>query len=234
MTFLLDKTYLKNPLQRYLQWLILKIKLQFKYRKDNLRIGYMSFAYNTKFGKYNWLNENCNIYNSSLGDFSYVSNEGLILNSTIGKFTSIGPNVKIAPGNHPTRTIISTHPAIYSNPNYCLKNFAKVDNHHYKRGATIGNDVWICANVVISDGITIGDGAIIAANSLVTKDVLPYTIVSGVPAVYLKDRFSRENINFLLKFKWWDKPITWLEKNNELLLNVDALFTKYANDTINE
>ena len=205
----------------------MKFKLQFKYKKEHLRIGYMSFAHNTIFGKYNLIQDDCIIKNCILNDFTYVSNRSQILNSKIGKFTSIGPDVKIAPGNHPTRTIVSTHPSIYSNPENLLKNFMVENMFNFSKKTIIGNDVWICSGAVISDGVTISDGAIIMANSVVTKDVEPYAIVGGIPAVFIRQRFEQEKIDFLMKFKWWDKEISWIENNNFLMLDVEKLFEKY-------
>ncbi len=71
----------------------------------------------------------------------------------------------------------------------------------------IGNDVWIGYEAVVLSGVTIGDGAIVAARSVVTKDVPPYTIVGGVPARPIRKRFGQETIGALLELKWWDWPL---------------------------
>ena len=70
----------------------------------------------------------------------------------------------------------------------------------------IGNDVWIGYEAVILSGVTIGDGAIVAARSVVTRDVEPYTIVGGVPARHIRRRFDEETIDALLELRWWDWP----------------------------
>ncbi len=70
----------------------------------------------------------------------------------------------------------------------------------------IGNDVWIGFEAVILAGVTVGDGAVIGARAVVTKDVPPYTIVGGVPAVPIRKRFSQETIDGLQKIRWWDWP----------------------------
>jgi acetyltransferase-like isoleucine patch superfamily enzyme len=84
---------------------------------------------------------------------------------------------------------------------------------------TIGNDVWIGEHVVIMSGITVGDGAVIAANSHVVKDVEPYSIVGGNPARHIKYRFSQEQIEKLLKIKWWDWDDEKIQENIPLLCN---------------
>lgn len=75
-----------------------------------------------------------------------------------------------------------------------------------KGDIVIGNDVWVGFEAVILAGVTIGDGAIIGARAVVTKDVPPYTIVGGVPAKPIRKRFSDEDIAALLVLKWWDLP----------------------------
>ncbi len=82
-------------------------------------------------------------------------------------------------------------------------------------GITIGNDVWIGTQCTILTGVTIGDGAIVAANSVVTSDVPPYAIVGGTPARVLKYRFSQELIDKMLLLKWWDWDIKKIERNKE-------------------
>ena len=80
----------------------------------------------------------------------------------------------------------------------------------------IGNDVWIGANAVILSGVHIGDGAVIGAGAIVTKDVEPYAIVGGVPARVIRYRFTREIIDAFLRIKWWDWPLEKIEENMEL------------------
>ena len=93
----------------------------------------------------------------------------------------------------------------------------KVSDLPYKGDTIIGNDVWIGANVTIMPGVKIGDGAIISTNATVTKDVEPYTIVGGNPAMILKKRFSDEKIKELMELKWWDWDIVKITENLEYL-----------------
>ena len=85
----------------------------------------------------------------------------------------------------------------------------------------IGNDVWIGYEAVIMSGVTIGDGAIIGARSVVTKDIPPYTIVGGVPARQIRRRFSEETIAALLELKWWDWPREKIARKIEAIKNGD-------------
>ena len=83
----------------------------------------------------------------------------------------------------------------------------------HKGDIVIGNDVWIGYEAVIMAGVTIGDGAIIGARAVVTKDVPPYTIVGGVPAREIRRRFSDDVIARLLELKWWDWPAEQIQRN---------------------
>ena len=86
----------------------------------------------------------------------------------------------------------------------------------------IGNDVWIGLNATILDGVTIGDGAIVAAGAVVTKDVPPYAVVGGVPAKIIKYRFTESQIDFLLKFRWWEKDRKWIQQNYKRFQDIES------------
>jgi len=81
---------------------------------------------------------------------------------------------------------------------------------------TIGNDVWIGSRAIILDGVCIGDGSIIAANSVVTKNVEPYCIVGGVPAKVIKNRFKDEEICDFKNLKWWDMSLSQIKVHFKL------------------
>lgn len=119
----------------------------------------------------------------------------------IGKFCQIATGVRfIMNGSNHAMDGISTYPfKVFGGA------WANAPMNAVSKGDTvIGNDVWIGNSVTIMQGINIGDGAIIGTNSLVTKDVPPYTIVGGNPAKIIRQRFDPETTDFLLKLKWWD------------------------------
>ena len=94
----------------------------------------------------------------------------------------------------------------------------------------IGNDVWIGEGVTIKGGVRIGDGAIVAMNACVTKDVPPYAIVGGVPAKIIRYRFTDEQIKFLLDFQWWNKSLEWIEKHAEIFVDIETFIGKCIKD----
>lgn len=130
----------------------------------------------------------------------------------IGKFCMIASGVSfIMNGANHLTDAISTYPfAIFGNG---WEKAMEGKSYPNKGNTVIGNDVWIGHNATIMSGVTIGDGAIIATNSTVVKDVAPYTVVGGNPASEIKKRFDEETIERLLHLKWWDWPIEKITKN---------------------
>jgi virginiamycin A acetyltransferase len=133
---------------------------------------------------------------SILGDYTYVGYNCNITKAVIGRYCSIANNVTIGAGEHLIYDI-STSSLFYQNAYNTLT----------KDSCVIQNDVWIGVNSVIRRGVTIGNGAIIGANTFVNKDVPAYAIVVGNPAKILKYRFEEGKINFLIQSKWWDLNI---------------------------
>lgn len=139
----------------------------------------------------------------SIGKCTYISRNSDINYTIIGRFCSIGPNFNCGLGIHPTNGI-STAPCFYSTKKQNGMTFSSVDKAEELKYVHIGNDVFIGANVTILSDLKIGDGAIIAAGAVVTKDVPPYAIVGGVPAKIIKYRFDSDTIRRFLQVKWWN------------------------------
>jgi acetyltransferase-like isoleucine patch superfamily enzyme len=148
--------------------------------------------------------ENCIINNSEINSFTYLGKNCLVQNTTIGKFCSIANEVLIGLGNHPL-DLLSTSPLFYRihNPIQLKLVEENLGIVEYKP-IEIGNDVWIGTRSIIMDGVIIGHGAVIAANSVVTKNIPAYAIVGGVPAKVIKNRFTDSKITELLELKWWE------------------------------
>ena len=152
--------------------------------------------------------DNCLILNSTIGRFTYVGRNSIVQNARIASFCSIANDVFIGLGSHPI-DLFSTSPIFYRVANTFKIELVKKDYEFAEyRPIHIGHDVWVGARAIVLDGVNIGDGAIIAANSLVTKDVPPYAIVGGIPAKVIRYRFSDEKIEHLLKIQWWSWPLT--------------------------
>jgi acetyltransferase-like isoleucine patch superfamily enzyme len=195
-----------------------------KNKNKNLKIGYLTKLSNVNFGMFNTFYSNVSIKKSKVGDYVYVANGTKISNADIGNFCSIGQDVKIGLGMHPTH-LISTHPAFFSTRKQCQITFTNQNNFQEIGKCIIGNDVWIGSNSIILDNVNIGTGAIIAAGAVVTSNVEPYTIVGGVPAKEIKKRFEKEQIKILLQSEWWTKDILWLKNNSHLFNDPDQWFS---------
>ncbi|MDB5157649.1 MAG: hexapeptide repeat-containing protein acetyltransferase [Mucilaginibacter sp.] len=212
-----------EPLLSYIKTIYTQVKLI----KNNptLKLSGRISAYRTTFSLYNYISKNTTIHNSVIGDYSYVGAESFIDNTNIGKFTCIGPCVKIGLGNHPASDFISIHPIFYSKAAQVGITFADKSYFTEYQKTHIGNDVWIGANAIISSGVKIGDGAIIASGAVVTKDVLSYAIMGGVPAKLIRMRFSESEIQLLNNLLWWDKEAGFLKDNYKLMHNIVNIST---------
>lgn len=144
------------------------------------------------------------VYDSSMGKHSFCGYNCKIVRCDIGSFCSIADYVSIGGGMHPTDWI-STSPAFYVGRDSIKAKFSEHQRPAPKR-VTIGHDVWIGERVLIKQGVTIGTGAIIGMGSVVTKDVMPYAIVGGVPAKVIRNRFEESLIHRLLASEWWALP----------------------------
>ncbi len=152
----------------------------------------------------------------SMGAFSYTRSL-LPLNTIVGRYTSIANDVRRTGFSHPTDRF-TTSPLTYSADGNIVKAHLNTQPSQFKMVSpgieeespiVIGNDVWIGQDVLIlSTGINIGDGAIVAVGSVVTKDVPPYAIVGGVPARVIKYRFEEHIIEQLMQLKWWQYDFT--------------------------
>lgn len=160
--------------------------------------------------------ENCLINNSEIHSYSYLGNNCLVQNATIGRFCSIANDVSIGLGKHPI-DYFSTSPLLYRRQNTFKIDLIENDLHFKEYlPVTIGNDVWIGSRSIILDGVIIGNGCIIAANSVVTKNVEPYSIIGGVPAKFIKYRFSKKKIDELNNGKWWDWDLIKIKSHFKL------------------
>lgn len=169
------------------------------------------------------------IHKSRIGYGTYIVGEnGYIHDCKIGRFCSIASNCHIGLGDH-TLDMVSTSPLFYSAHSLLPENFLAqsiplpeqtISDTKYK--VIIGNDVWMGYNVCVKEGVTIGDGAIIGAKSLVTRDIPPYAVAVGTPAKVIKYRFTPEQIQKLLAIKWWDRDLSWIRENLPAFRDIDT------------
>lgn len=143
----------------------------------------------------------------------------------VGAYCSIAGGVQIFLGQHHRSDWISTYPfpAFFEEARH-------IPEFEISRGdVTIGSDVWLCANCTVLSGVTIGHGAVVATEAVVTRDVAPYAIVAGNPARVIRWRFDEETRQALLQTQWWDWPLAEIKGLSDILCspNVDELL-RYA------
>jgi acetyltransferase-like isoleucine patch superfamily enzyme len=151
-------------------------------------------------------------------------------NMKIGSFCSIADNIKVFLGGNHRTDWVTTYP--FGHVYQDIFNTFDGSGHPTTNGDVIvGNDVWIGSNTTIMSGVKIGDGAVIAANSHVVKDVEPYAIVGGNPARTIRYRFSQEQISKLLEICWWNWDDDKINQNLKLLCsnNIQEFIDKNSN-----
>ena len=148
---------------------------------------------------------------AEIGDWTYgnpsVMRWGTDHKFIVGKYSSIGPDVCILLGGNHRHDWITTSqlPAETFQAYEKFPNAKNIENFIYSKGnIVVGNDVWIGAKSIILSGSTVGDGAVVAAGSVVSGEVRPYSIVAGNPAREIKMRFNESTIKRLLIIKWWN------------------------------
>lgn len=176
----------------------------------------------------------------SMGAFS-SSNSNLPINTIVGRYCSIATGLHRMGGNHPIERFTSSNITVYNSilahrqfiSDEAIEPLPTAPNPYPNNSPIIiGNDVWIGENVTFSSlGITVGDGAVIAAGAVVTKDVPPYAIVGGVPAKVIRYRFSPQIINKLIDLKWWNYVISDIP-NYDVNVSVESFIENLQNEIL--
>lgn len=166
------------------------------------------------------------IVDSIIGKYTIVAYDSTVLNAEIGSFCTIGKTIGGAA--HPIQMVSS------SNIFVCGRSILgkKFADHEFNALArtVIGNDVWVCVPSIVRSGVTIADGAVVGAGSIVTKDIGPYEIWAGNPARFIRKRFDEETISKLLEMKWWDWPDEKIQKYAPYFNDPQKLFAALEED----
>lgn len=171
------------------------------------------------------------IVNCHIGKGTYIQENCSFVNTDFGRYCSIAPGSKLIVGDHPTSKFVAMHPAFYSGRSIGGLSFQHVSyTEEYKtvlkdRYCIIENDVWIGSDAKILGGVTIHNGAVVAAGAVVTKDVPPYAIVAGIPAKIVRYRFTEKEIESLQTIKWWDKDDVWIRQNIDQFDDIKSFVT---------
>jgi len=158
-------------------------------------------------GRYTEIGARTKLLEVELSDYSYVVNDSDIAYATVGKFCSIAAMTRINPGNHPMWRASQSH-FTYRASAYFPGETDEAEFFAWRRAhqVIIGHDVWIGHGAIVLPGRSIGDGAVIAAAAVVTRDVPPYAIVAGNPARLIRPRFPHDLAQRMQALAWWDWP----------------------------
>ena len=210
--------------------------LRYKLRKK-ARIHSSAFIKNVEFEGHNTIMRGVKVRNAIIGEGTYVNENSNLYSVRIGRYSCIADNVSIVTGEHPISDFITMYPSFYYDTTNQLgftfhKGKALFNTEQYvdaDKGISvvIGNDVWVGSHVIILGGVSIGDGAVIAAGSVVTKDVEPYSIVGGIPAKHIRFRFPDNEKRIIQSSKWWLRSFDDLTANYQELLNMNTFLTKH-------
>lgn len=182
-------------------------------------------------GRYTEIGSQCSLINTVMGDYSYCSRLCDFANARIGKFVNIAAMVRIGATDHPMDRA-SQHHMLYRSAMYWddAEDHAEFFEHRAARLAHVGHDAWLGHAAMVMPEVSIGHGAVIAANAVVTKDVGPYEIWAGVPAKLVKRRHTPQTAERLMALAWWDWDHATLRARLEdfRALDAEAFLEKYA------
>lgn len=183
----------------------------------------------SSFGPWTFVNWDSRVRNSTVGAYTYFMERCQVTHSDVGKFCSIASDVRLNPGEHPLDRPTTNHLS-YRRRQYDLGDTDDESVSEWRREnpVDIGHDVWIGHSATVMSGCSVGRGAVVAANAVVTDDVDPYTIVAGVPAEPIGKRFSEEVIERLEATEWWDWSHETLAERIEAFEDLETFLDKYA------
>lgn len=183
-------------------------------------IGDFTTVRDSKIGKYSQIQRNCDLLRTVIGNYTVIEKNAVLHDVSIGSFCEMSWYCSAGGDNH-NYLLPSIH-QFYWQSSFGFETAQETvgEGNFYKKlnseECTIGNDVWIGSGVTINRKVHVGNGAILASGTVVTKDVPDYAIVGGVPAKIIKYRFDKKTIERLLNIAWWEWPHNILKENRHL------------------
>lgn len=170
--------------------------------RRNTNISPFAILYEVQYDSTTSIKALAKLERAKVGKCTYIGTLTAAYDCSIGKFCSIARECYIGGANHPIDWV-TTSPCFHIKNNATGVCYAE-NEFEWNKKTIIGNDVWMGVRTIVVAGVTIHDGAVIGAGSVVTKDVGPYEIWAGNPARFIRKRFDNETIEKLQELKWWD------------------------------
>ena len=190
-----------------------------------------AWVHDSILGPWTRVGSRCGLSETIFGAYSYIVSDAIASYARIGKFCSIAHGARINPGNHPTWKAAQHHFS-YRARSYDLGPEDDEEFFEWRRShqVTIGHDVWIGDTAIVLPGVSIGTGAVVGAGAVVSRDVPDYTIVVGVAAGPLRERFPKDIQEQLLAIAWWDWSHDKLAEHLEDFrrLSAEEFVTKFS------
>jgi phosphonate metabolism protein (transferase hexapeptide repeat family) len=172
------------------------------------------------------------LHESAIGDYTYLMERVQLDYATVGKFTSVAADARLGPTNHPMDRPTAHH-FTYRAGRYDLgEDDPAVFEWRADQPVTVGHDVWIGHGAIVLPDVSVGDGAVVGAGTVVTEDVDPYTVVAGVPAEQIGRRFSEAVAARVAATEWWEWDHDRLRERLDDFRDLDAFLAKHAPDDV--
>jgi len=186
---------------------------------------------NSTLGRWTEISKHCRVSESVVGDYSYMMQYCDVWCADIGKFSNIASAVRLNATNHPVERP-TLHHFTYRASDYFDDAEYEADFFAQRRAkrVKIGHDTWLGHGSTVLPGVTVGDGSAVGSGAVVTKDVAPYTVVAGVPAKPIRERFDRRTAERYQALAWWDWDHARLRTalDDFRFLSAEAFLEKYG------
>jgi phosphonate metabolism protein (transferase hexapeptide repeat family) len=186
----------------------------------------------SELGAWTEIREGARLNESAIGDYTYLMERVQLDYATVGRFGNVAADVRLGPTNHPIDRPTAHH-FTYRAAMYDMgEDDESIFEWRADQPVDVGHDVWLGHGALVLPGVTIGNGAVVAAGAIVTHDVDPYTVVAGVPAEPIRRRFSPEVAGRIEATRWWEWDHETLAERLPAFRDLDRFLKKYAPETV--
>ncbi|KOX91438.1 acetyltransferase [Haloarcula rubripromontorii] len=169
---------------------------------------------------------------SAIGDYTYLMERVQLDYATVGKFGNVAADARLGPTNHPIDRPTAHHFTYRAGMYEMGEDDESIFEWRADQSVKVGHDVWLGHGAIVLPGVSIGNGAVVAAGAVVSRDVPPYTVVAGVPADPIRRRFDPEIAARIEATEWWDWDHATLAERLDAFRNLDLFLERYAPESV--